>query len=248
MAEKKIQAVVFDLGETLISFGQIKPYRLFKASAHCAYTYLKEKQQPTKSFVSFFLAHLIAIRLRHMLSTITAKDFDSLELLKKTDAKTGVKLTAEQWNRYSWCWYEPLSRYARAEPDIRQTLTKLQQAGLKLGIVSNTFINEYILDRQLELFGILEFFPMRLYSYQFDFRKPDKRIFLEAANRLNIEPQRTLYIGDRMDNDLKGALGAGMQIIIKSAYTNKNKKIDGRIIKIDQISQLPAIIENINAQ
>ena len=32
--------------------------------------------------------------------------------------------------------------------------------------------------------GILDFFPVRLYSYEFDFRKPDARIFRVAADKI----------------------------------------------------------------
>ena len=42
-------------------------------------------------------------------------------------------------------------------------------------------------------------------------RKPDPRLFLEGAHRLNVEPSRVLHIGDRWDRDVVGAEGAGMQ-------------------------------------
>ena len=112
-----------------------------------------------------------------------------LELLKKIGKTKGIRLSEAQWQDFAWCWYEPLSRVAKTEADIKQTLGKLKQAGIKLGILSNTFINAAILERHLCETGILNFFSVRLYSYQFRFRKPDGRIFTEAAKKMGCLPE-----------------------------------------------------------
>jgi HAD superfamily hydrolase (TIGR01549 family) len=188
------------------------------------------------------------IRIFHIWSRITGKDFDSLELLRKIEQKKGVRLTSQQWQEFGWCWYEPLSRLAKTEADIKQTLGRLKQAGVKLGIISNTFINAVILERHLCELGILEFFPVRLYSYQFGFRKPDSRIFTEAAEKINCPPQNVLFVGDRLDIDIIGALKANMFAAIKKAYTNALKKIPENVIKIERLAELPGIVEKINKE
>ena len=128
-----------------------------------------------------------------LVGILTGRDFDSLELLKKIEQKKGVKLSEQQWQDFGWCWYEPLSKFGKIEPDIKQTLDKLKRAGMKLGILSNTFINAATLERHLSDIGILDFFPIRLYSYQFRFRKPDSRIFIEAAKRMDCQPHKCAF-------------------------------------------------------
>jgi putative hydrolase of the HAD superfamily len=147
-----------------------------------------------------------------------------------------------------WFWYEPLAKQARIEPMLKETLTALKQMGLKLGIVSNTFISGGSLDRHLAQFGILDFFPLRLYSYQFDFRKPDTRIFQTAAQQIGEPPQDILFVGDRIDKDIVPALKAGMQAVLKEAYTNIGKKVPKGACVISRLSELPAIIEKINGR
>jgi HAD superfamily hydrolase (TIGR01549 family) len=248
LAERKIQAVLFDIGETLLDFGRVDVTSLFRQGGKLAYDFLKKFNQPTGRLSFFLLRHLWMIRIFHIWSAISGRDFDSLELLKKIEQKKGVKLTGQQWQDFAWCWYEPLSKFSKIEPDLRQTLDKLKRAGVKLGILSNTFINAATLERHLSDIGILDFFPIRLYSYQFRFRKPDSRIFIEAAKKLNCEPANVLFIGDRLDIDIIGALKTNMLAAIKKAYTNTRKKIPPGVIRIDKLSELPGLIAGINRQ
>ena len=248
LAEKKIEAVLFDIGETLLNFGRVDVVSLFRQGGRLAYDFLKKLNQPTGSLHFFLLEHLWMIRIFHIWSAIRGRDFDSLELLKKIGEKKGIRLSEAQWQEFAWCWYEPLSKFATVEADIKQTLGKLKQAGIKLGILSNTFINAVILERHLRETGILNFFSVRLYSYQFRFRKPDSRIFIEAAKKIDCPPQNVLFVGDRLNIDIIGALKANMFAAVKKAYTNTLKKVPEDVIKIERLAELPGIIAEINGE
>jgi HAD superfamily hydrolase (TIGR01549 family) len=246
MAQTTIKAVLFDLGDTLLNFGRIRTTRIFQQSARRTHDYLVKNGQPGGNFLWYCLRNLIAIRLRYLWSGITGRDFDALSLLKKSGAKRGYNLGEDQWREVGWLWYEPLSRLAKVEQDIKNTLTTLQRMGLKLGILSNTFVSAGSLDRHLAQLGILDFFPYRLYSYQFEFRKPDRRIFQAAADSMGELVENIIYVGDRLDKDIWPALKAGMRAVLKSAHTNAGKNVPAGVWKIDRIAELPGIIERIN--
>jgi putative hydrolase of the HAD superfamily len=246
VVKSEIKAVMFDLGETLLNFGRVDTMRVFRQSATQTYDYLMSHNQPAGKFWWYFFRNIAAIQVRTLWANITGRDYDALSLLKKFGIRRGYKLSEEQWRELGWLWYEPLSRIARVEEDIRTTLTKLRRMGLKLGILSNTFISAGSLDRQLEQLGILEFFPYRLYSYQFAFRKPDRRIFEEAAAKTGEPAENILFVGDRIDKDISPAVKNGMRAALKSAYTNADKVVPRGVIKIERIAELPAIIEKIN--
>ena len=246
MAERKIQAVVLDIGETLLVFGKVDAVALFKKGGKQAYKFLKGLNQPVGTLRFFLVRHLIVIRLLNIWSNIIKRDFDSSEILKKVEQYNGVKLTEQQWQDFAWRWYEPLSKLTQIEPDIKQTLSKLKQAGIKLGLLSNTFINATTLERHLAQIGILDFFDARLYSYQFKYRKPNKKIFIEAAEKIGIRPENVLFVGDRLDMDAAGALEANMTAVLKKAYTNTNKNIPQNVIKIERLAELVGVVERIN--
>ncbi len=247
MPDKKIKAVLFDLGETLVNFGKIKAGRLFRQGARLSYDFLKSCGQPVGNFQYYCWRNLLALRIRHLLSNITKNDFNSLALLRGFGIKKGIRLDGKQWRHFGWLWYEPLSKVATTEPKIKETLTTLKNSGLKLGIVSNTFVNGCSLEKHLQQIGILDFFTVRLYSYEFDFRKPDTRIFKAAAEKIGEVSENILYVGDRIDKDIRPAIISGMQAVLKTAYTNAGKKIPKGAWKINQLSELPGLIEKINA-
>ena len=242
----QIKAVLFDLGETLLDFGRIKTTQLFRQGARLSYDYLKSCGQPVGSFEYYCWSNLIALRFRHFISNITKKDINSSELLERIGTKKGIKFDAEQWRHFAWLWYEPLSKLATTDPKIKETLISLKGLGLKLGILSNTFVNANSLEKHLKQLGLLDFFSVRLYSYQFNFRKPDLRIFKIAAERIGEAAESILYVGDRIDMDIKPALKVGFKPVLKTAYTNVGKTPPNGVLKINKISELPALIKKIN--
>jgi putative hydrolase of the HAD superfamily len=179
-------------------------------------------------------------------SYIVGRDFDSLDLLRAIGVRRGYKLSEEQWQQFAWCWYEPLAKIAKVEPDIRKTLAALRDAGIRLGIVSNTFITRSSLDRHLKELGLLEFFPLRIYSDENPWRKPNIKIFNDGARKIGVEPQNIAFVGDRIDNDVRGAIKAGMIPILKFAYTNQGKSPPSGVLKINLLSELPSLVSLLN--
>jgi HAD superfamily hydrolase (TIGR01549 family) len=243
----QIKAVLFDLGETLLDFGKVKTTQLFRQGARLSYDYLKSSGQPVGSFEYYCWSNMIALRIRHFISNITKNDINSSALLRRIGTNKGIKFDAEQWRHFAWLWYEPLSKIATADPKIKETLISLKGLGLKLGILSNTFVNANSLEKHLMQFGILDFFTVRMYSYQFDFRKPDARIFKIAAEKIGEAAENIMYVGDRIDKDIEPTLKIGMTPVLKTAYTNAGKTPPDGALKINQISELPALIKKINA-
>jgi HAD superfamily hydrolase (TIGR01549 family) len=211
-----------------------------------SYDYLKSCGQPPGNFEYYCWVNLITLRLRHLISGILKNDFNSTALLRSLGKRKGVTLDGDQWRHFAWLWYEPLSKIATVEPKIKDTLAALEKMGLKLGILSNTFISGHSLEKHMEQVGILDFFPVRLYSYEFDFRKPDTRIFKIAAERIGEPVENIMYVGDRIDKDIVPTLKIGMTPVLKAACTNTGKTPPNGAYKIDHISELVDLIESIN--
>lgn len=245
LADNKIQGVLFDLGETLLNFGKVDTLGLFKVSGRLSWDYLKRNGQKVRGFKRYLWGNLLNLQVNIVLSSIAGNDFDSLEVLRWLGKKRGYDLSDEQWLDINDLWYEPLRRLASTEPDIKETLGKLKDAGLKLGIISNTFVNGHSLDKHLAETGLLEFFEHRIYSYQYDFRKPNKRIFLAGAKMIGVSPENIMYIGDRIDKDVKGSRNAGMVPVLKRAYTSEGLNPGKGVHIIENISELPELIEAI---
>jgi HAD superfamily hydrolase (TIGR01549 family) len=248
MSQQRIRAVIFDLGETLLNFGKVSTTGLFRQGARTSHAFLKGLGQPVAAFEVYCWTSLIRLRIRSLISSLTGRDFDAFAMLQRFGQRQGIKLSGEQWREYAWRWYEPLARLGRIESDLAQTLSKLRDLGLKLGILSNTFINSHSLDRHLREMGILDFFDFRMYSYEHRYRKPHVSIFRLAAERIGETVENIAFVGDRIDKDVRPAIASGMVAVMKDAYTNAGKTPPRGTLKIGRIAELPALIEAINAE
>jgi putative hydrolase of the HAD superfamily len=127
----------------------------------------------------------------------------------------GIRLTPRENVELAERWYEPLSRCAKVEDNTVPTLRGLRSAGLKLGIVSNTFIPSQVLDNHLQREGLLDFFSVRVYSCDVGRRKPGKHIFQVALDRMDLAPGEVIFVGDSPKADVRGANKAGMVSVLK---------------------------------
>jgi HAD superfamily hydrolase (TIGR01509 family) len=87
-----------------------------------------------------------------------------------------------------------------------QALAKLRERGLKLAVVSNW---DCSLPERLEALGLLTLFGAVVTSAEAGVPKPGPDAFLLALERLGVEANRALHVGDEKADE-RGARAAGM--------------------------------------
>ncbi len=92
-------------------------------------------------------------------------------------------------------------------------LESLRERGLKLGLVSNAFDPPSLLHGDLERTGLAERLDFAVFSSEVGLRKPHAAIFERALGALQVEPERTLFVGDRLYEDVHGAGSLGMTTV-----------------------------------
>ncbi|MGT2811321.1 HAD family hydrolase [Streptococcus minor] len=97
----------------------------------------------------------------------------------------------------------------RLYPYVTSVLRSLRKK-YHLGIIANQGKD---LHGRLERFGILDNFEVIKSSFDSGVSKPDMEIFRLPLEQANIEPSRSIYIGDRVDNDMVPAKKLGMKTI-----------------------------------
>ncbi len=101
----------------------------------------------------------------------------------------------------------------RVYPDVIPALRALATgAGRpRLGLLSNTqSFDLEILRRE----GIEGFFDAVCLSCRTGLLKPDPAAFLDAAGRLGLPAEAIVMVGDRIEEDVRGAMKAGLQAIL----------------------------------
>jgi putative hydrolase of the HAD superfamily len=122
----------------------------------------------------------------------------------------------------------------------RETLTALQDAGLKLGVISNTIQPGRFMDASLRRQGLSDFFSARLYSSEAGAPKPHPEIFRRALAELDVAPERAVHVGDRLGADVSGAQGVGIRgVLIEVAQRQEQSD---HIIPDARIRELPELL------
>ena len=100
----------------------------------------------------------------------------------------------------------------RAYDDVRPALVRLkEERDLKLGVISNW---DQRLEPLLDGMGLGELFDTVLSSAVVGLHKPDPRIFKLACDRLGVEPEFSVHVGDHHYADVLGARSVGMTAVL----------------------------------
>ena len=151
------------------------------------------------------------------------------------DAKSGI--VAGTTNAFC----EGFMEYVRIDEHTVEVLQRLQRK-YKLGIVSNFAIPECIM-KLLETHDLNKFFDVVVVSGAVNRRKPSPEIFQQALKKLGVDATETVFVGDTVDADIKGAKDTGM----KTIYIERRMQKEAEQVCPDQtiksLSELAAALE-----
>ena len=95
----------------------------------------------------------------------------------------------------------------RPRPGAVETLATLREAGYRTGLVSNCG------EETARLWWTTALAPLvdaAVLSWEVGLAKPDQRIYALVARRMDVTPERCLFVGDGGSRELSGAVRAGM--------------------------------------
>ena len=200
---RKIKAVLFDLGNTLVyscpeetfkeileAHGIVKPVDVVKEAM----------SRGNREFDIEKHIHLSAHEFYTQWNTIELKHIGI------TDCEIARKLAEDidsQWFDYA---------QIHAYPDVKETLKKLKQKGLKLGIITGGF--EEDVERILPKVGLEAFFDVYVGANTVGKRKPHPQAFEHALKLLRTQPTEAIFIGDQLEADYLGAQSVGIKALL----------------------------------
>ena len=211
-----IKAVLFDLGNTLVKLWipetvyhriltsfkinrSIEEIREALVKAQKDSERLKYEQLFGKIPYEEYWNKRDGLLLRHLRLPLDRK------LLKKIQTR---------WFDYAEC---PLF------PDVKPVLSKLRERGLKMGIISTAY--EQDIEAITQKTGLQkELFEVIVGADTLKKTKPDPEVFKYALTKLKVKPQETLFVGDEIDADYRGAENAGIHALLIQRTENKTSQ------------------------
>ena len=121
--------------------------------------------------------------------------------------RLGVKAKAENIEAAKAIRYRSIREGLEPRPGAVDVLREIRTRGYRLGLLSNCSCEVP------ELWSGTPFanlFETAVFSASEGLLKPDKALYIRAADRLGVSPERCLYAGDGGSDELDGASAVGM--------------------------------------
>jgi HAD superfamily hydrolase (TIGR01549 family) len=122
----------------------------------------------------------------------------------------GGTATADQAREWSRAYRSNYRALRRLVPGARGLLERLHARTL-VGVVTNNQVEEQ--EEKVAHFGLHDLVDFLIVSEGAGVSKPDPRIFALALDRAAAKPEEAVMIGDSWENDIEGALGAGIPAV-----------------------------------
>jgi putative hydrolase of the HAD superfamily len=170
-------------------------------------------------------------------AVLAADDFGSMD---QAEALAASRLwrTAPRARVLYEHWDANFGSMATPFPGCLELLTDLHRASVRLGLITN---GESAMQRSkiaaIEVETLMEAIVI---SAEVGFRKPDPRIFALAVSWLGCTPSDVWFVGDRLDQDIRGAAAAGLTPVwVNNGAFNS---ADVRCIHIESVASLRSYV------
>lgn len=97
--------------------------------------------------------------------------------------------------------------------DARAIVASLKYRGFRLAVVSNTLLRERYFRTKLAAAGLAGYFDAVVCSADTGYGKPHPAPYRAALRALGTAPADALFVGDRPETDIAGALAAGVPAV-----------------------------------
>jgi HAD superfamily hydrolase (TIGR01509 family) len=200
-----LRAVLFDWGDTLMQF-DFDP-GLVEAGHRAGIAALGRDGEPdTDGMTAYFREHYLPL----FWVPGTLEEIEYPGLVRELLGHFGLNVTDEELGRFLEAEHAAWEPSRKLGATTHALLEALRSRGLKLGLVSNAFDPGWLLHRDLERMGIAERIDFAVFSSEFGKRKPHPAIFERALDALGVAAGETIFVGDRLFEDVRGANQVGM--------------------------------------
>jgi putative hydrolase of the HAD superfamily len=117
----------------------------------------------------------------------------------------------------------------RVFTDSVDLVRRVKATGRAVGLLTNG-AHEQQLDK-LRFSGLLEHFDVVCISESIGVQKPDPEAFRRLAERLGVEPEECLFVGDNPLHDIEGARAVGMDALLVDRYGAHREGIEDAVMK-----------------
>jgi HAD superfamily hydrolase (TIGR01509 family) len=201
-------AVLFDWGDTLMRFTYDEA--LVEAGHRAGLAALRRDELPK---VERIAAHFRERYEPFFWTPGTVEELEYPGLVRQLLRDFEVEVDDAELTRFLEAEHAAWDPARQLAAHTHALLESLRARGLKLGLVSNAFDPGWLLQRDLEQMGLAERLDFAVFSSEVGKRKPHPAIFERALDALEVAAVETVFVGDRLYEDVRGAGELGMTTV-----------------------------------
>jgi putative hydrolase of the HAD superfamily len=207
---KCVEAVIFDLDNTLYD----------------------ETQYFLDTFSKFDVTrrHLNSIKrlfddgLRYTSSDIFKDVLDYFEAYSQ-------KLHEELFFEYKIC-----DSNIKLDRETLKTFSLLRSKEIRIGVLTNGVVDAQ--KNKVKILGLSSLVDVIVYAREVGREKPHIEAFQFVCDKLKTNPEKCIFVGDDIVNDIQGAENAGLKAVITYKYMFNMKEFKAKNILFNQVNEL----------
>lgn len=223
-SRKRIQAVLFDLDDTLIDWsGLSEEFQVFtRPHLENLYDYLAKRGHSlpdrdafTRRYVKTVVDHWAEAR-----ETWCAVNFG--DVLQDFAGRLNLEVSGIDFHELMHAYdVQPIPEVVLFADTI-PVLQSLREREYKIGLITNSMLPMWMRDVELEAYEIIHYFDVRITSGDTGYIKPHPIIYETALDMLDVAPQNAVFVGDRPAFDIAGANEAGIiSVLVSPPYLDR---------------------------
>lgn len=234
---RSTDGVLFDYGRTLVTFAYptedlLRVLREFRPRIEAALG-VRAPEAET-------ILHDVLLPMEEYVNSMSEDEVDYMDVYREAWQRAGMRLPDgllhEILDAEQQCW----DRAVQVDRDALRVLAWLRAHGIKRGICSNAPFPPEMMRRQVQSNGIAEEVDSIVFSSELGRRKPAPEVYRAGLHALGTNPERTLFVGDRVREDYEGPRALGMRAVIVTAHAAEPPP-DG-VPTITSLAELPALM------
>ncbi|TME28632.1 MAG: HAD family hydrolase [Chloroflexi bacterium] len=242
------RAVIFDLGGTLVHWSdwETGAGQKWAASYDHLITQSAGRRWPSRD------AYVVAMREaeREHWRRVDTEHWSGppTGLVREGFDRLGVPVSEAELLAAMDGYAKAIAGWSTVDPDGATTVKLLRDRGYRIGLLSNTWWAADWHNADLVMHGLAALIDVIVYTSDLAHSKPHPAVFDEVASRLGVEPQECVMIGDRMVDDVSGALEAGMRAVWRKNESGFPSSIAVPTAEVTRLAELPELLRTWGGQ
>ena len=245
---RRIEAVLFDLDDTLISWAQptVSREEFYLPRIEKVHTYLSDAGHVLPPCPEFWQIINEAIMAMWAEAKKTWRITSYGRLLDQIFEELGLhcdELETDQVLRvFDWAPRPGVELF----PETLPVLHTLRRQGYRIGLLTNSFLPMWMRDEELRAYDLIDLFDARVSAADIGYLKPHPAIYRDLLSKLGIQPQNAIFVGDRPINDIAGANDVGLiSVLICPPYLERDSSGVVPDYTINRLDQLLPLIDHL---